>query len=474
VFQLIEEILLKDESCWKMEDVIKIFRRNDFANLYKFAIELACENPEIVFESDDFLNIEEIYLIQLLKSEHLKLDEIKIWEYVINWGIKNTNSILSKNPKKWKPTNFMDLENTIHNCIPHIRFFQMSPDHYVNVRTYFKDILPDGLDKEVLQYFSNPYSILPFKVLPPRIKFDSNIINAIDAALIASWIDKKRGTPYHFKDLPIKFNLIYRASRDGFGIDKFHDNCDNKGPTVVIIKVQITEEIIGGYNPLGWCHVKDEKISENNNFFIDHPCETSESFIFSLTNKSNPRLSRVTSKKEAIIWCRNKGPCFAQDLCINPSPIYFSSYIIGNTIQKCYKERIMDRETFKIDDYEVFQVIDNRFSVSKTTKRMLQTIKWIFRGILRITKPVPMILFLIIKWTFMIAAVIIIAIVGIIYYYFIALYQIIKLISMMAMVIMGIIFVIIYYWFILLFLYSLFLLLYIPFDYHRFVSAGIY
>ncbi|EXX54938.1 hypothetical protein GLOIN_2v1790198 [Rhizophagus irregularis DAOM 181602=DAOM 197198] len=68
------------------------------------------------------------------------------------------------------------------------------------------------------------------------------LLIATDVALIASWIDKKKGTPYHFKDLPFKFNLISRASRDGFGIDKFHKHCDNKGPTFLIIKVRHPRE----------------------------------------------------------------------------------------------------------------------------------------------------------------------------------------------------------------------------------------
>ncbi|PKK65802.1 hypothetical protein RhiirC2_754556 [Rhizophagus irregularis] len=71
------------------------------------------------------------------------------------------------------------------------------------------------------------------------------IINTTNVALLASWIDKKRGNPYNFSDLPFEFKLIHRASRDGFGNDKFHNNCDNKGPTIVVIKVKYSGEIIG-------------------------------------------------------------------------------------------------------------------------------------------------------------------------------------------------------------------------------------
>src|SRR6266542_6060570 len=99
----------------------------------------------------------------------------------------------------------------------------MSPYDYTKVRNHFKDILPHGLDKEVLQYFLNTNSRLSFNVLPPRYLFDSKIINSTDAALIASCIDKKQGIPYNFKDLPFKFNLVYCASHEGLGIEEFHN-----------------------------------------------------------------------------------------------------------------------------------------------------------------------------------------------------------------------------------------------------------
>ena len=32
----------------------------------------------------------------------------------------------------------------------------------------------------------------------------------------------------------IEYNLLFRASRDGFAVDTFHELCDNKGPTLCI------------------------------------------------------------------------------------------------------------------------------------------------------------------------------------------------------------------------------------------------
>ncbi|RHZ85962.1 hypothetical protein Glove_58g82 [Diversispora epigaea] len=373
-YQQLEERLLKDKLAWKLREIITIFQHDHFTTLYNNAIRFVCRNPKIIFESEDFFEMKEIHLINLLKCDELELEEIKIWEYLIQWGIENTNSILDYDFTKWTPENFMDLKNTLCNCISHVRFFQMSPGDYTEVRAHFKDILPNGLDDDITQYFLNPNSRPSVNILPLRgYSFESNIINANDTGLIASWIDKRR-TLYHFKDLPFKFKLIYRASRDGFEINNFHNNCDNKGPTVIVIKVRDSGEIIGGYNPSEWRRVKieDERsslLSHSNDF--DYQYQISNSFIFSLTNRSIPILSRISSKKEAITWSRNNGPCFGlQDLRITSERCF--NRVFGESRIHSYEKKIICRETFDIEEYEVFQIIDERFS--RYINRMIMNI----------------------------------------------------------------------------------------------------
>ena len=69
-------------------------------------------------------------------------------------------------------------------------------------------------------------------------------------ALISSWIDRKNDLHCDSKIIPYNFNLLYRASRDGIDTNEFHNKCDYKGATIVIVKV--ANRIIGGYNPIGW------------------------------------------------------------------------------------------------------------------------------------------------------------------------------------------------------------------------------
>ncbi|CAG8474088.1 2315_t:CDS:2 [Acaulospora morrowiae] len=240
-YQQLERRLLDDELAWKPNDIFTVLQHDHLTFLYNASIGLACRNPKIIFESEDFFNIKETNLIDILKSDYLELDEIEIWQYLIRWGIENTNSILVYDLKKWTPENFMDLKNTLCDCIPHIRFFQMSSGDYTKVRVHFKDILPEGLDDEITQYFSDPNFKPSINILPLRkYLLKSNIIDAKDAGLISSWIDRKE-TPYHFRNLPFKFKLIYRASRDGFKVENFHKNCDNQGPTLVVIKSDVKQ-----------------------------------------------------------------------------------------------------------------------------------------------------------------------------------------------------------------------------------------
>ena len=46
------------------------------------------------------------------------------------------------------------------------------------------------------------------------------------------------------------WKLCWRASRDGWDSSRFHSLCDEKGPTVTIVKVG--KYIFGGYTSLSW------------------------------------------------------------------------------------------------------------------------------------------------------------------------------------------------------------------------------
>ncbi|KAJ8313255.1 hypothetical protein KUTeg_009172 [Tegillarca granosa] len=72
-----------------------------------------------------------------------------------------------------------------------------------------------------------------------------------DKLLIEAWIGKRK-----------TFNLLYRASSDGFSAKSFHKKCDNKGPTVTVL-FNKDKSMYGGYTSIGWTtagkYMKDDK-----------------------------------------------------------------------------------------------------------------------------------------------------------------------------------------------------------------------
>ena len=65
----------------------------------------------------------------------------------------------------------------------------------------------------------------------------------------------QRGKNYLFellKFLPIKssWSLCWRATKDGWAASTFHSQCDNKGPTVTIVRVG--DYVFGGYSDVSW------------------------------------------------------------------------------------------------------------------------------------------------------------------------------------------------------------------------------
>jgi hypothetical protein len=66
--------------------------------------------------------------------------------------------------------------------------------------------------------------------------------------------------------------LLYRASKDGFSASSFHNKCDNKGATIVIIRAK-NNAIFGGVTSLAW--------NSGGSYMND-----SKAFLFHITKKA--------------------------------------------------------------------------------------------------------------------------------------------------------------------------------------------
>jgi len=94
----------------------------------------------------------------------------------------------------------------------------------------------------------------------------------------------------------LRWNLIYRASQDGFEASKFHTKCDNKPNTLIIVK-STDGNVFGGYTEQTWNHTGNYKADPN-------------SFIFSLINKLNKPIKMKWSQSYGIYCHTSNGPTF--------------------------------------------------------------------------------------------------------------------------------------------------------------------
>ena len=94
-----------------------------------------------------------------------------------------------------------------------------------------------------------------------------------------------------------KWELLYRATRDGFSGEDFHRQCDSKTRTLTIIK-STNGNIFGGYTNEAWAKGNQYKLDPNT-------------FLFSLVNKANtPFKINVSLPQYAIYGNASHGPAF--------------------------------------------------------------------------------------------------------------------------------------------------------------------
>ncbi|KAG9300488.1 hypothetical protein G9A89_010114 [Geosiphon pyriformis] len=214
------------------------FIHHSFKKLQKFCTEIAVKNPSAVFNSQDFTSLNKYALCSILSRDDLNMEESKIWEKIIEWGVA-------------KLSNGIQLEKVLNWIVP--------GSHQKSV------------DAQPLRF--------------SRSNFDSRLLQSHNIKQLDHWIQgKDENTPLE-DQLENEFKLLLRGSRDGFSPNDFHRLCDNKGATVTVIKVKGTGQLIGGYNPESW-HSRGELIDGEGNF------------IFSLGDgkAQNAKLSKLISK----------------------------------------------------------------------------------------------------------------------------------------------------------------------------------
>jgi hypothetical protein len=292
-----------------------------------------------MFKSLNFSLISEKVLISLIQDDGFQMSEIQVWEHVLKWGFAQ-NPELPSDITKFSKKDFNILKNTLQQCFPFIRFYNLEFSDKV---LPYKKVFPKELYMDLLKTFLNlhPYSI-PSGKSKPRNRIYSKIVTNRHVELISKWIDRLDITDELVPSY--EFKLILSGSRDGFSISKFHEICDNLSNTVTVVKVKNCNKIFGGYNPVEWKSA-------------DGYSSTKESFIFSFENSENIEnyiLSRVANENYAILNGYSYGPYFGNgDLVLYGNYFYDKNYCIKSVYEKAIRETV---NVFSVEECEIFQI----------------------------------------------------------------------------------------------------------------------
>ncbi|GES93643.1 hypothetical protein GLOIN_2v1595747 [Rhizophagus clarus] len=381
----IEQKLLLSYNSWSKQCFAKIYKcvlRQEFCKeLQTFLEEKIYEKPMIIWESEDFTLLDEETIVKFLRLEDHCMNEIDVWNNVKTWGIaQNPTITFDENPRNWTEENFLPLKETLSQCINFIQFSLITTDEFYNHIKPYKQIFPQDFYEELLwgyikndepkkpspkkfsslftneakiksysdvirdlvQNTHNTWNIQNTQNIRNSTQIDSGIIGNNHISLISRWISETMNRPCH------SFSLIMNSNIDGFSSQVFKRKCDEIRPTLVILTVEDTNEILGGFNPLKWGSRKE--------------CwkETRDSFIFSFPDgqdHTNYRFSRVSPlyEKKAIYRSELNGPNFGGgDLTLGRQTSLKRDCIC---VQTNYMTPIRDDpDYFRASSFEIFEV----------------------------------------------------------------------------------------------------------------------
>jgi hypothetical protein len=171
-----------------------------------------------------------------------------------------------------------------------------------------------------------------------KIQIDKKrLINYRQRTLISDQLLINLGTSVN------KVKLLYKASSDGFSASTFHSLCDNKGPTLTVIRAN--NRISGGYTSESWA---------SRNTYVN--VNVGNAFLFSINSENVKKYYNRNGSNYSMFDHNSYGPTFGggHDLYIsnmsnenNYSYNNKHSYELDNNL-------LFGSYNFRVDDIEIY------------------------------------------------------------------------------------------------------------------------
>ena len=282
---------------------------------------------------EDNIKYEEYYFNGIPKPTNIRFDDIYTNGFNISWNIDNLNLLnnIDKHQINYKIKIRKENEkfDTIYegnnmNC--RIDKLNSNTNYEIKICGIYNN--NSGMWSEIKNVKTNKID----SIILSESKREDEYLNKI-----YEWTGGKN------------MELLYRGTRDGMSGEAFHNKCNNKGPTISIIKSD-KGYIFGGYTSINWATYGGYR-------------EAPDSFIFTLKNMYEISPTKFKNSKSTYSICDGSdyGPYFGNDIGIrfnsgnySEFPKYYEDMLgKGKSIFTGDKNKIQ----LNIKEIEVFKLI---------------------------------------------------------------------------------------------------------------------
>ncbi|XXQ37925.1 BTB domain-containing protein [Plasmodiophora brassicae] len=346
---------------------LKIAERHGATRLSRRILHATSENMDAIVRRPDAMNslhdgASPATMLQILSNDRLNLDEVDVLDIAVNYCCRKAGLSFTDLRNSGMPSythgmrihaadsdeddNEPDLVRILTMLLGAVRFTLMDAKQFSHVMRCASSFLPRDKFHMICEFFMTSPSSLSAPFDRPRTGriLPSAIIGRGSDRLLRQWVLESWSEARTSKTSKsvLTFRIIYRGTRDGLAARSFHDKCDGKGPTVVLVR-STNGNVFGGFNANSWGSYGSSSSRHN--------------FLFSLSNPS--RKYPVAEPEYACLNDWSRGPVFGQgpDMSIaDMAKVSDTSWNNARSYPGASGLAGAGCTNFDVEDYEVFAV----------------------------------------------------------------------------------------------------------------------